>query len=270
MQHAKFSKKELRLLNRKKTMISLLSEPDLKPERAIRYTKYETRIEKLQVEMLKVQKWATTQGQKVVILFEGRDAAGKGGAIRRIVEHLNPREYRIVALPKPNETERGQWYFQRYVNQFPQKGEIVFFDRSYYNRAMVEPVNGFCNEQEYSNFMDQVNQVEKMMLQSGIHLIKFYFSISKNEQEHRFHDIQENPLKKWKYSPVDAKAISLWDEYTRYKETMFEKTQEYVPWTVIKANKKTNARIQALKHILKTLPYSVDCESDPTMPRNPE
>ena len=180
--------------------------------------------------------------------FESRDAAGKGGAIRRICEHLNPREYRVVALPKPDENEEGQWYFQRYINQMPIKGEIVFFDRSWYNRAVVEPVNGFCSQEQYNRFMNQVNDVERMLVESEIYLLKIYFSITKEEQEKRFVEIQNTPTKKWKFSPVDSKAIELWDKYTDFKEKMFENTQKVVSWKVIKANKKP---------MLELMPWSI-------------
>ncbi len=251
------SDKELQILNTKDGIKGLLQSERMSVRKAIKVAKYEKRLDKLQVELLKLQKWVTLKQKKVVIIFEGRDAAGKGGAIRRIVEHLNPREYRMVALPKPNEIEVGQWYFQRYVNQLPKRGEIVFFDRSWYNRAVVEPVNGFCTEEEYERFMRQVNHFEQMMIDSGIYLLKLYFSISKKEQEKRFNEIIDSPLKKWKYSDVDSKALDLWDHYTYYKEQMFERTQEVVPWKVIKANRKMNARIQALEYILHEIPYQV-------------
>ena len=213
-------------------------------------------MKKLQEELIKLQHWVVNENEKVVILFEGRDAAGKGGAIRRITEHLNPREFRVVALPKPTYEEKGQWYFQRYVNQLPREGKIVFFDRSWYNRAIVEPVNRFCTKKEYDVFMNQVNEFERMITESGIRLIKFYFSISKNEQISRFEDIQNSPLKKWKFSKVDQKAIKLWDSYTRYKLRMFEKTNTAIaPWIVIEGNGKMKARINAIKHILKVIPY---------------
>ena len=213
-------------------------------------------MKKLQEELIKLQHWVVNENEKVVILFEGRDAAGKGGAIRRITEHLNPREFRVVALPKPTYEEKGQWYFQRYVNQLPREGKIVFFDRSWYNRAIVEPVNRFCTKKEYDVFMNQVNEFERMITESGIRLIKFYFSISKNEQISRFEDIQNSPLKKWKFCKVDQKAIKLWDSYTRYKLRMFEKTNTAIaPWIVIEGNGKMKARINAIKHILKVIPY---------------
>lgn len=257
MSKTKLTPKEMKAFNTKKGLLALLSDSKLNPSKAIKITKYEKRIEQLQEEILKLQQWVVLKNKKVVVIFEGRDAAGKGGAIRRICEHLNPREYRVVALPKPNETEEGQWYFQRYINQFPKRGEIVFFDRSWYNRAVVEPVNGFCSPEQYQRFMNQVNDVERMMVESDIYLLKIYFSISKSEQARRFDDIKKTPTKKWKYSRVDSKAIELWDAYTLYKEKMFENTQREVPWKIIKANKKTNARINAMEYILKSIPYVV-------------
>tara|TARA_R110000765_G_scaffold120744_1_gene216572 strand:+ start:963 stop:1793 length:831 start_codon:yes stop_codon:yes gene_type:complete len=249
--------KELLSINSKKGLLALLRQSSLDPKKAIQALKYEKRLAKLQEELLVLQQWVVKNKKKVVIIFEGRDAAGKGGAIRRITEHLPPREVRVVALPKPDEIEEGQWYFQRYINRFPREGEMVFFDRSWYNRAVVEPVNGFCTRKQYLNFMDSVNDVERMMLLSDIYLVKLYFSISKNEQERRFKDITSSPIKKWKYSDVDRKALALWDEYTSYKELMFKNTQKYVPWKIIKANRKTSARITALEHILNKIPYEV-------------
>jgi polyphosphate kinase 2 len=262
MNKTKLAPKEMKAFSTKKGLLALLSDSKLNPSKAVEFAKYEKRIEQLQEEILKLQQWVVLNNKKVVVVFEGRDAAGKGGAIRRICEHLNPREFRVVALPKPNETEEGQWYFQRYINQFPKRGEIVFFDRSWYNRAVVEPVNGFCTQEQYQRFMNQVNDVERMMTESGIYLLKMYFSISKSEQEKRFADIKKTPTKKWKFSAVDSKAIELWDQYTLYKEKMFEHTQREVPWKIIKANKKTNARINAMEYILKSVPYVV---KDPQM-----
>ena len=219
------TEKDLNILNSKKGIEALLRQNNIDTDKAIQNVKYEKRLEKLQEEMLILQQWVANCNKKVIILFEGRDAAGKGGAIRRIIQHLPPRAIRVVALPKPNETEIGQWYFQRYINRLPNNGEIVFFDRSWYNRAVVEPVNEFCTKKEYDIFMGQVNEFEKMIQDSGIYLLKLYFSITKKEQERRFKDIISSTIKKWKYSDVDKRALSLWDEYTRYKETMFEKTQ---------------------------------------------
>lgn len=253
----RLTKKDKKLLNSKKGIKQFIINPDTSISRVLRYLKYEARLKQLQAELIKLQTWAITHGEKIVVVFEGRDAAGKGGAIRRATEHLNPREFRVVALPKPNDEEKGQWYFQRYINQLPKAGEIVFFDRSWYNRAIVEPVNGFCTEEEYTIFMNQVNDFEKMIIESGTRLIKLYFSISKDEQEKRFEEIKKSPLKRWKFSKVDAKAIELWDKYTNYKDKMFKKTNTKIaPWKVIKANKKQKARVESIEYILKKIPYT--------------
>lgn len=251
------TEKDLNILNSKKGLMALYRQDRLNIQKALKNVKYEKRLEKLQEEMLILQQWVANNNKRVIIIFEGRDAAGKGGAIRRIIQHLPPRAIRVVALPKPNETELGQWYFQRYINRLPNSGEIVFFDRSWYNRAVVEPVNGFCTQKQYEIFMNQVNEFEKMIQESGIYLLKLYFSITKSEQERRFKDIISSPIKKWKYSTVDKRALSLWDDYTKYKETMFAKTQVNASWKIIKANKKTSARIAAFEYILKTIPYEV-------------
>ncbi len=250
------SKEDVQCLNSKVGMKYLLAEDKVNVEKALRLAKYEIKLRDLQVELIKLQNWVIAGDHKVVILFEGRDAAGKGGAIRRIGSHINPRYYRIVALPKPTVEEEGQWYFQRYVNKLPKPGEIVFFDRSWYNRAVVEPVNGFCTKEEYETFMGQVNAFEQMIIESGTYLIKFYFSISKSEQAARFKEIKKDPLKKWKITPVDERAQELWDKYTEYKQKMFEKTNPpSSPWVIIEANRKTTARIEATEHILRTIPY---------------
>ena len=251
------SEKSSKLLNSKKGIKYFIREENMTPLKAVRIMNYENKLKNLQAELIKLQQWVETENEKVVILFEGRDAAGKGGAIRRIIQHLNPREFKVVALPKPTEEEKGEWYFQRYINNLPREGKIVFFDRSWYNRAVVEPVNGFCTEDEYSIFMNQVNEFERMIIESGIRLVKFYFSISKNEQAKRFRDIKSSPLKKWKYSKVDQRAIRLWDFYTDYKNRMFEKTNtEISPWIIIKANRKSSARVEAIKQILDIIPYN--------------
>lgn len=246
---------QLKRLSTTRGLRSLLYEEKINVKRAIRYEQYEAGIEKLQVELVKLQTWVINNEKRVVILFEGRDAAGKGGAIRRFTHYLNPRFIKSIALPKPTEEERSQWYFQRYVTQLPQKSMMVFFDRSWYNRAIVEPVNGFCSELEYKQFMNQVNEFESMLVDDGITLIKFYFSISKQEQFSRFEEIKNNPLKVWKMTPVDLKAQELWDDYTRYKDKMFEKTTtKKCPWVIIDANRKTNARLNAIRYVLKMLP----------------
>jgi polyphosphate kinase 2 len=250
------SAEDLKILNSKVGIKQLLSKPNINLEQSIRMAKYEVHMRELQSELVKLQTWVIENGEKVVILFQGRDAAGKSGAIRRITAHINPRHYRIAALPRPSEEEKGQWYFQRYIERLPKPGEIVFFDRSWYNRAIVEPVNGFCTPKEYQLFMEQVNDFEKMLVQAGCHLIKFYFSISKEEQAERFADIKSSPLKRWKMTPLDERAQELWDEYSAYKEKMFAHTDTAIaPWKVINADKKTDARIETAEHILKTIPY---------------
>lgn len=250
------SPQNLELLNSSIGLKYLLADSTTNPEKALKLAEYEVRLRELQAELVKLQNWVIENGKKIVILFEGRDAAGKGGAIRRISAHINPRYYRVVALPKPADEEKGQWYFQRYVNKLPKEGEIVFFDRSWYNRAVVEPVNEFCTQEEYQIFMGQVNDFERMIMESDTYLIKLYFSITKEEQIIRFKDIRSNPLKHWKITPLDEKAQLLWDEYTVYKEKMFEKTHtERAPWKIIQANRKTESRIEALEYILQTIPY---------------
>jgi len=193
---------------------------------------------------------------RVAIIFEGRDAAGKGGNIRRFTEHLNPRAMNVVALTKPTEIERGQWYFRRYIKEMPNTGEIVFFDRSWYNRAVVEPVMGFCTETQYQNFMVQVSEFEHMMYEDGMVLIKFWFSISKEEQLSRFNARIATPLKRWKFSPVDQKSQELWDQYTHYKEQMYSRTHtSYSPWITVKANDKKLARLESIRYVLSQFNY---------------
>jgi polyphosphate kinase 2 len=250
------SDKEVRKLNSKKGLLALLSKEPLNAEKAIRYIDYQRKLEKLQVELIRLQTWAINNNERIIVVFQGRDAAGKGGAIRRVTERINPRHMRIVALPKPSEDENSQWYFQRYVEQFPKAGEMVFFDRSWYNRAVVEPVNNFCTQNEYKIFMNQVNDFERMILESGIRLVKIYMSISKKEQAKRFEEIKSDPLKQWKMTKLDEKAQDLWDQYTEYKKAMFEKTNtEISPWKIIRANRKTEARVNVINHILKSIPY---------------
>jgi polyphosphate kinase 2 len=218
---------------------------------------YERQKYRLQVELLKLQAWVKETGQKVVILFEGRDAAGKGGTIKRFMEHLNPRGARVVALEKPSEIERGQWYFQRYVQHLPTNGEIVLFDRSWYNRAGVERVMGFCSDQEYSEFVRQAPEFERMLARNGTHLIKFWFSVSQDEQRRRFGERKVHPLKQWKLSPIDMASLDKWDDYTRAKEAMFFHTDTAdAPWTVIKSNCKKRARLNAMRYVLHKLPYN--------------
>ncbi len=218
---------------------------------------YEKQKYQLQVELLKLQAWVKRTGQRVVILFEGRDAAGKGGTIKRFMEHLNPRGARVVALEKPSEVERGQWYFQRYVQHLPTAGEIVLFDRSWYNRAGVERVMGFCSNEEYIEFMRQAPEFERQLAHSGVQLIKFWFSVSREEQRRRFKERQTHPLKQWKLSPVDLASLDKWDDYTRAKEAMFFHTDTAeAPWTVIKSDCKKRARLSAMRYVLHKLPYA--------------
>lgn len=217
---------------------------------------YEAQKYKLQIELLKLQHHVKETGQKIVILFEGRDAAGKGGTIKRFMEHMNPRGARVVALEKPTEQERGQWYFQRYVSQLPTAGEIVLFDRSWYNRAVVERVMGFCTDEEYRTFMRHVPQFEKMLVESGIHLIKFWFSVTRDEQKARFASREDDPLKQWKLSPVDKASLGKWDDYTVAKEAMFFNTDTAeAPWIVIKSDCKKRARLNAMRYVLNKLQY---------------
>jgi len=251
------TEKELELLNSKDGLYALLRRSKVSVKRALKEVEYSQAMDRHQEKLIKMQNWVIENDQKVVILFEGRDAAGKGGAIRRVTERINPRHFRNVALNIPTDDERKQWFFQRYINLLPNPGEMVLFDRSWYNRAVVEPVNGFCTEEEYEIFMSQVNEFEKMLIQSNTFLVKFYFSISKKEQARRFRDIRKNPLKRWKMTAVDEKAQDLWDSYTHYKEKMFEVTNTgHAPWKIINANNKAKARLNVIKHILKTIPYT--------------
>ncbi len=222
----------------------------------IRRASYEKHKEELQVELLKVQSWVKETGQRMVILFEGRDAAGKGGTIKRFMEHLNPRASRVVALEKPTEHEMGEWYFQRYIKHLPTAGEMVFFDRSWYNRAGVERVMGFCDSLEYLEFMRQVPDLERMLVRSGIRLFKYWFSVTHEEQERRFNSRLGDPLKQWKLSPIDRESQDKWDEYTEAKEAMFFYTDTAdAPWTIVKSDDKKRARLNCMQHFLSQLDY---------------
>jgi len=218
---------------------------------------YEAQKFVLQTELLKLQNWMKTTRQRLVLVFEGRDAAGKGGTIKRFMEHLNPRGARVVALEKPSEIERGQWYFQRYVRHLPSFGEIVLFDRSWYNRAGVEKVMGFCSQAEYDEFLRQVPEFERNVARSGVHLIKFWYSVSRKEQHRRFEERRAHPLKQWKLSPVDLASFDKWDDYTRAKEAMFFHTDTAdCPWIVIKSDDKKRARLNAMRYVLHSFSYS--------------
>ncbi|GGX59430.1 polyphosphate kinase 2 [Tateyamaria omphalii] len=219
-------------------------------------TEYEAEKAALQVELLKVQLWVQETGQKFVLLFEGRDAAGKGGTIKRFTEHLNPRAARVVALNKPTDQERGQWFFQRYIKHLPTSGEIVLYDRSWYNRAGVERVMSFCAANEYLEFMRQTPEFERMLSRSGIQLFKYWFSVTQDEQRRRFKARETDPLKQWKLSPIDRASLDKWDDYTEAKEAMFFYTDTAdAPWTVVKSNDKKRARINCMKHFLSKLDY---------------
>jgi polyphosphate kinase 2 len=254
---SKLSEDDLRRVNTNKGLLTLLRTKDIKIKDVTADLEYEEELERLQVELVKLQRWVQDKGKRVAIILEGRDAAGKGGTIRRFTEHLNPRSMRVVALPKPTQQERGQWYFQRYSVQLPNAGEIVFFDRSWYNRAVVEPVNGFCTKVEYQRFIQQVPEFEHMLYEDGITIIKFWFSISKEEQRKRFESRQSNPLKQWKLSPIDQQAQDLWEHYTSHKEEMFSRTHmSFSPWIVVKANDKRMARLESIRYVLNLLDYT--------------
>jgi polyphosphate kinase 2 len=247
---------ELANLHSPRDFIRLLRSKNLKVGKIKEALQYEKDLELLQIELVKLQRSIQEEGKRLAILFEGRDAAGKGGTIRRFIEHLNPRAMRVVALPKPTEEERGQWYFQRYMKQLPNRGEIVFFDRSWYNRGIVEPVNDFCTRAEYERFMQQVPEFEHMIVEDGVILVKFWFSISREEQLARFASRQTNPLKQWKLSPLDGRAQDLWDAYTRHKEVVFSRTHtSFSPWIIVKANNKRKARLESIRHVLSLIDY---------------
>jgi polyphosphate kinase 2 len=267
MKKLKLSAKDLQAINTKEGLLKLLGSKNMDVSKVVKTLKYEKELDALQVELLKLQDHIVKNKQRVAILFEGRDAAGKGGTIRRFIEHLNPRANRVVALSKPTEEEQGQWYFQRYIKQLPNAGELVFFDRSWYNRAVVEPVNGFCSEQQYHRFIKQVVQFESMLKASGVVLIKFWLDTSKEEQAKRFKDRRNSPLKQWKISPIDEKAQQLWDVYTNYRDKMFEKTHSNDnPWIIIQADKKKKARLASIRYVLNQLDY---VEKDQTLDLEP-
>ncbi len=225
-------------------------------QKALRTVMYEEDLVKLQVELIKLQNWVFENRKRVLIIFEGRDAAGKGGAIKRFTERLNPRRYRVVALPKPSDVEAGQFYFQRYFAHLPNPGEIVFFDRSWYNRAIVEPAFSFCTDEQYEKFMQEVPEIEHALIDDGIIIIKFWFSISKEEQQKRFKERELNPLKQWKLSPVDKEAQKMWDRITYFKEEMFSRTHTtFSPWIIVKSNDKKSARLESIRYVLSLIPY---------------
>ncbi len=222
----------------------------------MRKKQYEVEKAELQIELLKLQHWVKDKGKRIAIVFEGRDAAGKGGTIKRFTEHMNPRGARVVALDKPNKIEKGQWYFQRYIERLPTRGEIVFFDRSWYNRAGVEKVMGFCNKKQHRDFLRQAPEFERMLAEDGVLLFKLYFSVSRDEQTRRFQRRMHDPLKQWKMSDIDRASVGLWQEYTDAKQEMFKHTDtEWAPWTVIKSDDKKRARLNAMRYVLASLDY---------------
>lgn len=241
-----------------------------KLEKILYNLEYENQLYKLQSELVNLQEWVSKNKKRVCIIFEGRDAAGKGGAIRRMTQHLNPRSRRVVALAKPTEIEQGQWYFRRYIKEMPNPGELVFFDRSWYNRAVVEPVMGFCTQEQYKKFMIQVPEFEQMLHEDGIILIKFWFSVTKDEQLRRFKSRIASPLKKWKFSSVDEEGQNKWDLYTQYKDQMFAHTHTTSsPWIIIKTNNKKEARLESLRHVLSRFDYDFKGNSGTTLLPDP-
>ena len=239
-----------------KELFSIMNTKGISSPKVLDVLAYEKQLRDLQIELVKLQQWVLKEKKRVAVIFEGRDAAGKGGNIRRFMEHLNPRSSRLVALNKPTNVEKGQWYFQRYIKELPNPGEIVFFDRSWYNRAVVEPVMGFCSDKEYNDFLVQVPEFEHILYEDGLIIIKFWLSISKEEQLKRFNARNNNPLKRWKFSPVDKKGQELWDTYTHYKDEMYSKTHTtYCPWMIIKTNHKKTARLEAMRYVLSRFDY---------------
>lgn len=252
----KFNATDLLKATTRKDLVSIAKEKEISIAKTLSKLAYEAELRKLQSELVNLQNWIALNKMRVVVLFEGRDAAGKGGSIKRFMEHLNPRTSRSVALTKPTELEKGQWYFRRYIKVLPNPGEIVFFDRSWYNRAVVEPVMGFCTKGQYEKFMVQVPEFEHLLYEDNLKIIKFWFSISKEEQKKRFDARLSNPLKQWKFSPVDVKGQELWDKYTQYKELMFSKTHtNFCPWMIVKTNDKKQARLESMRYVLSLFDY---------------
>ena len=253
-----------------KELFSIMNTKGISSPKVLDVLAYEKQLRDLQIELVKLQQWVLKENKRVAVIFEGRDAAGKGGNIRRFMEHLNPRSSRLVALNKPTNVEKGQWYFQRYIKELPNPGEIVFFDRSWYNRAVVEPVMGFCSDKEYNDFLVQVPEFEHMLYEDGLIIIKFWLSISKEDQLKRFNARNNNPLKRWKFSPVDKKGQELWDTYTHYKDEMYSKTHTtYCPWMIIKTNHKKTARLEAMRYVLSRFDYDGKKETSTLLTPDP-
>lgn len=253
---------QLKAVKTRNDLIDVAEKNEINVSKTLSKLKYEAELEMLQAEFVNLQKWIVQKKMRVAILFEGRDAAGKGGSIKRFKEHLNPRSSRVVALSKPTEVEAGQWYFRRYIKVLPNPGEMVLFDRSWYNRAVVEPVMGFCTDDQYNQFLKQVPEFEHLLYEDNMKVIKFWFSISKNEQKKRFDSRLNNPLKKWKFSPVDMQGQELWDRYTHYKEEMFSKTHtNFSPWIIVETNDKKQARLESMRYVLSQFDYEGKGES---------
>lgn len=265
-----FDRSDLALAKSRRDLIKIAGEKGVNIDKLLNRLRYEDELTKLQAELVNLQRWIEKKKMRVAVIFEGRDASGKGGAIKRFTEHLNPRSSRIVALSKPTDIEKGQWYFRRYIKELPNPGEIVFFDRSWYNRAVVEPVMGFCTNNQYRRFVVQVPEFEHMLQESGIHIIKFWFSISKEEQNKRFKSRLNNPLKVWKFSPVDMKGQELWNKYTKYKELMFSNTHTtFSPWIIVKTNDKKVARLETMRHVLSKFNYTGKSNAKTTLYPDP-
>lgn len=240
----------------RKDLIAIAGKNNISIEKTLNKIRYEAELQMLQTELVKLQKWIVDKKMRVAVIFEGRDASGKGGAIKRFKEHLNPRNSRVVALSRPTEVEKGQWYFRRYIKVLPNPGEIVFFDRSWYNRAVVEPVMKFTSKEKYNEFMIQAPEFEHLLYEDNLKIIKFWFSISKEAQKERFNGRMNNPLKQWKFSPVDLKGQELWDRYTYFKEQMFSKTHtNFSPWIIVKTNDKKQARLESMRYVLSKFDY---------------
>ncbi len=266
----KFTEEDLLRAESRKDIIDIASAKKINLKKPIDHRNYEIELKELQSELVKLQKWIVKKKLRVAIIFEGRDAAGKGGAIKRFKEHLIPRSMRVVALTKPTEDEQGQWYFRRYIKELPNPGEIILFDRSWYNRGVVEPVMDFCNEQQYDQFMAQVTELEHMLYEDGIVLIKFWFSISQEEQKKRIFARRNNPVKRWKFSAIDEKGLKLWDAYTHYRELMFNKTHsDFSPWIIVKTNDKKIARLESIRYVLSKFDYDGKNDSKVSLFINP-
>lgn len=258
----KFTPEHLQQSKARNDLIDIAKANGISLTKALQKIHYEAELKALQSELVNLQQWIAKKQMRVAILFEGRDASGKGGCIKRFKEHLNPRTARVVALTKPTNVERGQWYFRRYIKVLPNPGELVFFDRSWYNRAVVEPVMGFCSNIQYQKFIVQVPEFEHLLYEDNLKIIKFWFSIAKEEQKKRFDARLENPLKQWKFSPVDEKGQSLWKEYTFHKEEIFSKTHtNFSPWIIVKANDKKQARLESIRYVLSQFNYDGKGES---------